>query len=310
MGKHPVTIAADWTLPMISVHMNIHVPAPPPPGVSYPHAEVPVPIYYAPGRGQHKLTFSVFHQGMPIAQDGHDCGHGIIHLCYPPNNVLLLAHNALSKRKTVFGASTVNMNGAQTGLIGGWCPMLMCADPLSLPLQWAPTNASNTVFVGSTAGDLYGGWAGIAVNALIEAIIYRAAKALAHLISNDETVQLALDYLFKALMKWLFPYTMPSKWVKKRVQEWVDAPSSSAAVSPTGTSVTAFSTPSPFGEATIEVGQSGDGSFVATTSSPTSSGGRSERRHDNLTLFGHGVEEEREDGLRGLGNLFRKAPAL
>ncbi|MBW2458303.1 MAG: hypothetical protein JRI68_27620, partial [Deltaproteobacteria bacterium] len=207
MGKHQVSIITDWTLAMPTTHMSVHVPPPPPATGMYPHAECPVMLAHLPGVFSHKFTSNVFHQGHQIAKDGHDCGKGIPHLTSPPNSILLPYHTIFSKRKTVFGASTVLVNGAQTGLIDctGGCLMLMCADPLSLPVQWAPTNVSNTVYVGSTSGDICGGWAGIAVNALIEAIIFKVAKGLAHKLSHGEeqAIEFVVKYFTKQLLKLL-----------------------------------------------------------------------------------------------------------
>lgn len=102
----PVTIAKDWTLPAIVPHSALFVPQ-----VVYvpmhAHAEPPVPIDWVAGAGSHQLTSSVFHQGATIAQDSHDCGKGIPHVCWPINNAFLPLFIYFSKRKASFRAPRV-----------------------------------------------------------------------------------------------------------------------------------------------------------------------------------------------------------
>ena len=312
MGRHQVSIITDWTLPRASVHMSVHVPPPPPPTISYLHAECPVMLAHLPGLASHKFTSNIFHQGHQIAKDGHDCGKGIPHLTHPPNSILLPYHTIFSKRKIVFGASTVRINGSQTGLIdcSGGCLMLICADPLSLPVEWAPTNVSNTVYVGSTAGDIVGGWAGIVTNAVIELIIFKVAGMTAHSLTKgmDKAIEHVVEYITKQHLKWLLPTDKPGKSVKDLVRKLVDGESSVPTTTPTNVP-SVIPTKSPFGDATIMLTSNDDGSFNAETSSPTSGGGRTQQRSGGLGLFGP-ADDERQRRPTELDALFRDARVL
>ncbi len=313
MGKHEVTIVTDWTLPQPTIHPGIWYPPVPPPAKIWPHLDMLAMIGHAGGIGTvHNFTTNVFHQNFPIAKDGHDCGFVIPHLTYPPHNVLLIVHTLCSSQKTTFGASTVLMNGTATGVIDltGFCPMLVCADPVSLPKQWAPTNASNTVYVGTTAGDIGMGWAAVAFSMALDFAVGKIpfGKHLAKKLGKA-----LADSLAKALETLI-------KYVIGKGIEGLSSPSSSAAApanaaAADAAAATASSTPattttsSPFGDATTSVVQNGDGSFSALTSSPTSGGGQRQERHDGLGVFGP-AEEERADNPNELAAAFADAPSL
>jgi hypothetical protein len=310
MGKHEVSLYTDWTMLLPSIHMAIWVPPPPPPAAAYPHVEIPVPLGWFGGvLGGHKLTSNIFHQFQKIAQDGHDCGPGITHLTWPPHDPLLLVIIALSKRKCMFGASTVVMNGIPCGVIDltGLAPMLMCADPVSLPVQWAPTNMTNTVYVGTTLGDLIGGWVGIAVTMAIEFVVYLMAKGLAHKIGHKFHLTDPVEYLVKLVIKVVFKkvFHIPdvAKAAKKAVQKAVDGNSPNPGAASSSTMTTA----SPFGPSSISMAQNPDGSFNAVTSSPTSSGGRTTQTHEGLGLA---APAGNESPVPDFASAFQHAPAL
>ncbi len=116
---------------------------------------------WPPGRAldQNKLSDTVLHRMLPIALDGHDCGHMIPHVTIPPVplNVLLPFHFLFSSRKMAFSSSKVKANGARVAnqLLVSF-PMTCCAEPVTSPFG-ATTNITNSVMVGLTSTDqLYG----------------------------------------------------------------------------------------------------------------------------------------------------------
>ena len=306
MGKHEVTIITDWTMPMASLHSTFWTPPPPPPAPVYPHFEFPVMCAHLPGYFKHKFTSTVFHQGLQIAKDGHDCGNGIPHLTAPPHSILLAWHLVWSGRKIMFGASTVKMNGDPTGIsdLTGGCPMLMCAEPVSLPIQWAPTNATNTVYVGSTAADLIMGWLAIAGNMLLDWLLGKVGDAM-----GDAFKKVFKD-LFADLLSKLIGEGL--KWaIGEGVNAVGDAfkgdaaPGDAAASTAPATSTTS----SPFGDASVTVSPNSDGTFSTQSSSPTSSGGSNTRRTDGLGMFGPASDDPQEQPDE-IDQLFSQAPAV
>lgn len=312
MGKHEVTIITDWTVPMASLHSAIWVPPPPPPVPVHPHFEMPAMMAHLPGIAKHKFTSTVFHQALPIAKDGHDVGNGIPHLTAPPHSVLLAWHLIFSGRKIMFGASTVKMDGDPTGIadLTGGCPMLMCAEPVSLPIQWAPTNATNTVYVGSSAADLILGWLAIGGNMLLDWILGKIGDAMTDFFKK-KFKELWADLFSKAIgeaLKWVIGKAQESFTAKPATAE-SSAASTAEAMAAAATTPATSTTSSPFGDASVTVTPNTDGTFSVDTSSPTSGGGRREERTDGLGMAAP-ADEERAQQPDELEDLFENAPVL
>jgi hypothetical protein len=206
MPLSPVSIANDLALPLIPLAMTFHdlipvppVPPVPPPGI-YPCIEIPVMLMWPPGYAlqQNKLTTTVFHKGMPLALDGHDCGYMIPHITLPPNNSLLPMHIMFSSRKFVFAASTVKANGAQIGCTWALMPMLCCAQPVTLPNGTAPLNCLNTAYVGVTWMDVLSGVFAIITTVVGDALTYGGPSGK------------ATDYMWKLLLG-----DSPKNWLAK-----------------------------------------------------------------------------------------------
>lgn len=178
-------IALNMVLPCIATHNFVPlppVPPVPPPMLAAPLSlasaaiEIPVTMFWPPGfaLGQNKLTSTVYHHGMTIALDGHDCGILIIHVQFAPapNNMLTLLHIPFSSRKVAFSASTVTMNGTPTACATmiAWppTPMIYCAEPMSPPLASAPTSHFNSVVVGMTLGDWLFGAISVAASMILD----------------------------------------------------------------------------------------------------------------------------------------------
>jgi hypothetical protein len=185
----PVSIMRDITLNMIIPCTATHnftplppVPPVPPPLPAAPFslaacaAEIPVNMMWPPGMatGSNKFTTTVIHQGMCIALDGHDCGIMIVHvqMAPAPNNMFTPMQIAFSSRKSMFSASTVQMNGKNTGCCAMVAlppsPMVYCADPMSPPLADAVTSYLNTVYVGMTLADFLVGAVSIAASMILD----------------------------------------------------------------------------------------------------------------------------------------------
>lgn len=174
--KQKISVSLDLTLPvlpapMISLHKYVCIP--PNPAVPYAgHLDCMVNIFWPPGYGlgQNKLASSVRHASQMIAQESHDCGVCIPHMNIAPPapvNVLLAIHIPFSKRAMCFSASTVKMQGSAVGtsdLLSIPTPMMVCENPISLPVGFPVTNACNTVNVGMTAWDFVAGFVAIAVS--------------------------------------------------------------------------------------------------------------------------------------------------
>lgn len=314
MGKHEVTIVTDWTLPMLTVHSAVWVPPVPPPAPIYPHLDMMAMIGHFGGMGTvHALTSTVFHQNVPIAQDGHDCGFLIGHVTTPMHNVMLIIHMLCSSQKTTFGASTVKMNGTATGVIDltGGCPMIVCADPVGLPILWAPTNMTNTVYVGTTAGDIAMGWLAAAFSMALDFVVGKIpfGKQLAKKLSKPvaDSLAKALETLIKFVIgKGITAVSAPSSPSAAAPATAASADAAAATASATPSTTT---TSSPFGDSSITTTQSPDGSFNAVTRSPTSGGGQREQRNEGLGVLGP-ADEEPEPQSDELADAFRAAPSL
>lgn len=200
-----VTIQRDIVLnlivPLTATHDFIPLPPVPPVPPPLPAAplslaacaiESPVNAWWPPGYalGGNKFTTSVFHSGMGICLESHDCGKFIPHVqvAPAPNNTLTLIHIPLSSRKCNFTASTVKMNGKPTAcmLAISWppSPMTYCSNPMSMPLADAPTAHLNTVTVGMTFGDWFAGAFAIAAGMLLEWAMFRMTGGASGFISG------------------------------------------------------------------------------------------------------------------------------
>jgi len=182
--KQKISLSVDLTILLpagLSVHDYVPVaPPPPPPKAPAPHVELPVPIYWPPGFGQHKLTSTVKHQGVTIAQQDHDCGILIPHVSVPPVplNIMLALIIPFSSRKFAFSAGTVKLDGAAAavGVLSSLpVPMIACGDPVSLPIAFPVTNAANTVHVGMDGKDLVIGAINLAGSMVADALCDKAS---------------------------------------------------------------------------------------------------------------------------------------
>ncbi len=169
----PVTIASDYALTLPTWH-QFAAGAPPVVGLG-PCFELPVPVAWGPGAAllQNKLSKSVSHRGMPLALEGHDCGHMIPHISIPPLpfNTLLPFQIMFSSRKMAVSSSTVKADGAQVACqLLTFLPMLACADPVTLPTA-TTTNLMNNVQVGVTPVDILVGVLGYAFTLMSERLL-------------------------------------------------------------------------------------------------------------------------------------------
>ena len=190
-----VTIQRDICLPLILPLIATHdfvplppfppLPFPPIPGMPFSLAacalEIPVNAWWPPGAvlGSHKFTSTVFHNGMQICLEGHDCGKFIPHLQITPafNNLLTFLQIPFSSRKANFSASTVLMNGKPTAgmTLIAWppTPMTYCADPISPPLADAPTSHFNTVEIHISLMDWLAGAFAVALSMVVDYVLFR-----------------------------------------------------------------------------------------------------------------------------------------
>jgi len=189
-----ITVQRDLCLnlivPLVATHNFIPLPPFPPVPPPMPAAplslaacaiEPPVNAWWPPGYalGQNKFTTTVFHNGMQICLEGHDCGRFIPHLQITPapNNMLTLLHIPFSSRKANFSASTVKMNGAAVACMTmiAWppTPMTYCSEPIKMPLADAPTSHLNGVEVGMTWGDWFAGAFAIVAGMVLDYVFFR-----------------------------------------------------------------------------------------------------------------------------------------
>lgn len=143
-------------------------------GPGTPTTEAITTLFWGPGMltGANKLTWNVFHQGLPIAQQQHDCGTMIVHQHAIPDPMDLLATVA-SSRSAIFSASTVRAQGkelAACGITSAPTFMLACAQPVPLPQPGAITLAKNTASFGLTPFDLVAGFAEMIAQIAIDGI--------------------------------------------------------------------------------------------------------------------------------------------
>ena len=183
-------ICLNLIIPLTATHDFIPLPPfppipPPLPGMPFSLAacaiESPVNAWWPPGGalGSHKFTSTVFHNGMQICLDGHDCGKFIPHLQILPafNNMLTFIHIPFSSRKANFSASTVLMNGKPTAgmTMIAWppTPMTYCADPFGMPLADAPTSHFNTVEIHISLADWLAGAFTIAAGLVLDYVMFK-----------------------------------------------------------------------------------------------------------------------------------------
>lgn len=168
----------------ISVHGYWQIPpTPPPPGPELscpklPAIEIPIPHGWpvGVGMGTVKKTTTVLHKGAPVILDGHDCGLLIPQLTVNPANVWIPVMPFTSKRKTMFSAFTVRMDGTPTAVASPiFFPMMSCGSPVSVPLTLPFTNLGNTVKVGVTLADIVGGFLTIAFTIGLDLLFNKVA---------------------------------------------------------------------------------------------------------------------------------------
>jgi hypothetical protein len=190
-----VTIQRDICLnlivPLTATHNFIPLPPYPPTPPPLPAAplslaacaiESLVNAWWPPGfaLGANKFTTSVFHFGLGICLDGHDCGKLIPHVqvAPAPNNTLTITQVASSSRKCNFTASTVKFNGKSVACMTfvSWppTPMTYCSEPMSMPLGDAVTAYFNTVDVGMTWQDWVAGAFAVAAGMILEWALFKA----------------------------------------------------------------------------------------------------------------------------------------
>jgi hypothetical protein len=183
MPSTPITSATDLALPFIPPTLTWHnfiTLTPPLAGITLCF-ELPVTVMWAPGRalGQNKLSSTVLHRMLPVALDGHDCGHMIPHVTIPPAplNALLPLHFLFSSRKMIFASSIVKANGARVACqLMGLLPMSCCADPVTLPTG-STTNITNSVEVGLTWTDVLVGVLELGCGLLLDSVLGRKVEA-------------------------------------------------------------------------------------------------------------------------------------
>lgn len=227
-------ICINMVVPATATHDFIPLPPFPPVPPPLPAAplslaacaiESPVNAWWPPGYalGSNKFSTTVFHSGMGICIDGHDCGKFIPHVqvAPAPNNMLTLIQIPLSSRKCNFTASTVKLNGKSTAcmLMISWppSPMTYCSNPMSMPLASAPTAHLNTLTVGMTFGDWFAGVFAIAAGMILEWVLFKrsggtkgfgrgAGKAIAQSRAGRTVTQLVADQFAAATSKNLFKW--------------------------------------------------------------------------------------------------------
>lgn len=159
------------------------VPPVPPPMLGVPYnpfasgaIEFPLVMLHLPGNalGKNKYSTTVTHKNLGIIQAGHDLGPLIGHVHVVPgfNNILSIVQMLFSSRKVMFSASTVKVQGQPAALAGliGWppTPMMICSDPMGLPIGEVPTRWLNTVEVGVTLADFLLGLAAVAASMIVD----------------------------------------------------------------------------------------------------------------------------------------------
>lgn len=177
----------DWVPAVMAFHGHSYISPPPgPPIIKVPmgtSVEIPVTILWPAGAllGDNKLTSTVYHRHVWFALEGHDCGHGIMHLCVPPlmpGPCVEMELNILfSSRKAKFTAGEVKANGAAVACctmfdsLAPATPMMTCG---ALPLPNTGTGtavAFNSLLVGMHPVDLLAGWVDVVVS-MVSSVLF------------------------------------------------------------------------------------------------------------------------------------------
>jgi hypothetical protein len=112
-----------------------------------------------------KISNNVFFDSFPAVQLGHDVGFFIPHynIIPPlPPNLLLAAIIPFSSAKVTFGRSSVLVNNTPAAMYRAFLPLLVCGDPVKLPLGFVLEDGfRNTVVFSLGAGDVAQGVARI-----------------------------------------------------------------------------------------------------------------------------------------------------
>ena len=195
----PVNVIWDFTLPItVGSHMQLLPPAVPAP-VPVPAVEMIATMMWTAGfaLGTNKFTNSVLHKGVFIMQEGHDIGPLIPDVTIPPTNVWYAVMWPLSKRKVMFSASTVKMNGKSAGCTTILPPFVMicCGEPISIPFGYSVICPLNTVRLGMTLGDIIAGIASIAVSVALDIIFNKIGGKL----TDRFGTRLYLNNLFRRI---------------------------------------------------------------------------------------------------------------
>jgi len=135
------------------------------------------------GPGLHRLTGTVKHKFVAIAQENHDCGFWILDHTVPPYPINQYEASIWphTSRKFAFAASTVKMEGEPTGCAATGAetyPLMTCGDLATAPTAFAGSNSANTVHVGMTEGDFIFGWLGILVSVAIDIVFFALSLAI------------------------------------------------------------------------------------------------------------------------------------
>jgi hypothetical protein len=199
-----ISIGNDLTAADIAIHDEMLPPSAV--TVPMPCQELDTQIYNPPAMysGQNKLTSTVRHCGIAIAQAKHDVGRQIPHITLGPLAPIV---TELSSRKAMFSSSKVRTERAEIAACLGttWfalertalslagvlpvpyalTPMLACSDPVPLPCRGVHTSVGkNTVTFGLTVGDMLAGWADILWEAAVEAAASYAAEKVAEAVGG------------------------------------------------------------------------------------------------------------------------------
>lgn len=184
MISFKVSISTDLAFPLNnlgSLHDYLG-PIPPSPLAYAPIGaalDYPAPMFWPPGMamGMNQLSTKTLHRGLPICLAGHDVGVLIPHLqlAPSPSNSMTPLHVMFSSRASTFPAAQVLIEGkpvtACTLTSLPPAPMLVCADPVTLPTGGAPTSHLNTLQFGMTLAAYLSGVLAAAATVAVEAVL-------------------------------------------------------------------------------------------------------------------------------------------
>ena len=175
-----IKIFVDWDPCAGVLTHNVLAPPALPTPVPMLSVEMVATCFWPPGKllNQHKLTDTVTYSGFlgeqNIAQRGHDLGMLIFDITPPMMaNCWYAVMWPLSSRQVKFGASTVKMDGEETGLTTFFLPMMTCGDPISAPTAIPlPTQLFHNTTVGMTCKDFWMGFLEILIAVAIDLIFF------------------------------------------------------------------------------------------------------------------------------------------